>query len=165
MFSDKLFITKFIPRDVGEVFHYWTEASLLEQWCAPEGMTLKVPFFEAKEGGNYRYEHTSAGGVYVCTGYFKEYIPHKKLVTVDSAKNPLGQTIFTNLECSVVFTPMPGGTHIEITQSGFPDEKFKNECEVSWDQCLTKLNELLTLGYGYPQDRVQAVNNRSSSSL
>ena len=36
-----------------EVFNYFTDATLLESWCYPDGMSLKVPFFENNLHGQY----------------------------------------------------------------------------------------------------------------
>lgn len=144
MFHEKLHLKEFFPKDRRDVFNYWIQPKLLEKWSAPEGMTLRVPEFDAKKGGRYRYEHESKDGKYVCEGFMKEFIPGEKLVLVDKfVKDPKGQTIFENLECVINFRSVNGGTEVDITQSGFPDEKSLMECQHGWRDCLGKLSQLL----------------------
>ena len=141
-------VTKFIPVEREKVFLYFTRPELVEKWSAPDGMTLKVPKFEARIGGQYRYEHTSADGLYLCDGHFKEYVPNEKLVFVDTVKDPNVKTIFTNLVCEVIFKKVAGGTEISINQKGFPDEESMKSCEESWNQCFDNLSNLLGGGMG-----------------
>lgn len=127
---------------------YWTHPKLLERWSYPDGMTLKVPRFDAKVGGQYRFEHTGTDGVYVCTGYFKGFIPNEKLVQVDNVKDPTGNLMFENLESTTEFKTVPGGTEIYLYQTGFLDEASLMACEEGWTQSLDNLSNLLTGGLG-----------------
>lgn len=137
-------ITKFIPASREDVFDAFTDRDKLEQWCAPEGMTLKLPEFEAREGGRYHYVHTNKDGEFNCVGYFKEIIPNEKLVSVDEkAYGPDGKTLFENVTCSVSFRDKTGGTELTVTQRGFTDAKMDQECEQGWADCLNKLTEVL----------------------
>ena len=142
MLQNNFKLTRFIPKASSELFRYFTQKELLEEWSAPEGMSLTVPQFEAKQNGHYRYEHTSKDGVFVCTGYLKEFVPEKRLVMIDTIKNPTGKIIFQDLQCIVEFQDMLGGTDISISQSGFPDKKSAEECRESWNQCIDKLVKL-----------------------
>jgi uncharacterized protein YndB with AHSA1/START domain len=136
-------ITKFFPLERDKFFTYWTTPKYLEQWSSPDGMTLKVPQLEAKQGGKYRFEHTSDNGLYVCTGYFKEFIADKKLVQIDTVKDPSGATIFQNLKSIIEFKDLGTGTDISISVIGFTDQKQVDECKTSWEQSLDRLSKLL----------------------
>ena len=140
--TDNLRIQKFIACSRDEVFKYFTVPGYLERWCYPDGMTLKVPLFEAKLNGKYRYEHTTPGGVYVCTGAVKDLVPNEKLVTADTVMDPKGGVIFEKLLAEVLFRDAHGGTDVFITQAGFPDLNSLEECQRSWDQCLENLSGL-----------------------
>lgn len=140
--EDTLRIQKFIPCTKDEVYKYFTVPGYLERWCYPDGMTLKVPVFEARTNGAYRYEHTGTHGVYTCTGVVQELIPEEKLVTVDSVKDPQGKSLFENLKGEVLFQDAHGGTDLFITQSGFPDAASLADCQRGWDECLDNLSGL-----------------------
>lgn len=135
-------VTKFFPLDRESLFGYFVEPALLERWAYPDGMHLKVPVMEPRQNGKYRFEHRGPDGLYICNGYFESLIPNEKLVQVDTVKNPEGFVVFKDLVCTTVFRQVGGGTEVTITQSGFEDEKARNECENSWNQCLDKLEHL-----------------------
>lgn len=134
-------------RTRGDIFNYWIRPELFERWGAFDGMTLKVNRLEAKKGGKYSMVHTGLKapyeGQFVCNGYFKEFIPNEKLVQVDSILGPDGTEMFHDLECVTEFIPTIYGTDIIITQSGFPDEKSRDETLRAWEQCFANLDELL----------------------
>lgn len=142
MLQNKFNLTRFIPKASSELFRYFTQKELMEEWMAPEGMSLKVPQFEPKQNGRYRYEHSNKDGVWVCTGYLKEIVPEKRLVFIDTVKNPTGKIMFQDLQTIVEFQDMLGGTDITINAHGFPDKSSAEECRESWNQCFDKLVKL-----------------------
>ncbi len=135
-------MTHFFHRPKEEVFDYFVRPELFELWGAPEGMKLKVQRMENKEGGKYAMTHSGADGDYVCTGYFKEYVPNEKIVQLDSVLGPNGTEFFHDLECVTEFLAESNGTTVMITQRGFKNEKMRHECRESWEQCLAKLDRL-----------------------
>lgn len=139
--------TKHFPLDSESLFKFFSQPDQLEKWCAPDSMSLKLPVFDFKVGGNYRYEHTSQDGTFVAEGEFTEITPQKKIVQLDkTGVSPQGEKIFENLECVIEFQENLGGTEVYITQSGFKDEKSLEECRQGWDQCLSKLQEIVAHG-------------------
>lgn len=140
-------VSKFVPMSREDVFSYFTIPELLEKWCAPNGMTLKVPRFEAREGGRYRFEHTDKNGVFVAEGHVREFVPGERLAMVDTGYDPSGKMIFENLDCEVTFKNSLGGTDILVIQRGFPDDKFRDECSEAWTQCLDHLSSLGSGGF------------------
>lgn len=139
--KDVLRIKQQIPASKEEVFRFFTDPKLIEKWASPRGMTLRVPEMDAKTGGRYRFEHSSAQGVYVCTGHFKEFIPGQKLVHVDHVLNPGGKEIYDNLESTVIFMEDPGGTIIYVNITGFKDQDSMDECEQGWKESFENLLE------------------------
>lgn len=158
--EDGFTIKKFLPLEVSEAFKYFTDPKLLEKWAAPDGMSLKLPLFEAKEDGDYRYEHKDKKGVYVCVGYFKEFIPNKKIVQIDeSVQEPSGKVIYQNLRCVVEFSEKSRGTEIILSQSGFDDDEGIENCQEGWNQCLTKLAQLIS-----PRNSFNQIDQNLSSN-
>lgn len=106
-------------------------------------MTLRLPIFEAKTGGKYRYEHSAKNGTYVAEGYFKEF-NSKNIVQTDlTVRTPDGTIAFENLECSISFIPKADGTEVQILQSGFTNQSDASDCEKGWEQSLNHLDALL----------------------
>lgn len=150
--ANEVNMTKFFPVDSNNLFKYFVQPNLLEQWCYPEGMSLKVPEFDAKANGRYRYEHTAKEGRYVCSGYIKELIPGKKLVQFDEViKGPDGKKLWENLENGIELIPKPGGTEVRVYQRGFENEEGALECEQGWRQSLDHLSDLVGRESGFQQ--------------
>ncbi len=140
-------ITKHFPLDSESLFKFFSHVDQIEKWSAPEGMELKVPVFDFKVGGKYRYEHTSDIGTYVCEGEFTEITPEKKIASVDKwVKSPTGEKIHQNLNCVIDFQENLAGTEVYVSQGGFADEKAAEECKLGWEQCLNKLQEMVAHG-------------------
>lgn len=129
------------PRE--EVFRYWTNPRLLEKWSSPDGMTLKVPVFEAKTDGKYRYEHSDGNDVYVCNGHFEAFVPNEKLIMIDNVASALRGPLFEDLHSEVTFIDEGPKTLIFVIQSGFKSQKDAEDCRMSWEQCFEKLEDLI----------------------
>jgi uncharacterized protein YndB with AHSA1/START domain/catechol 2,3-dioxygenase-like lactoylglutathione lyase family enzyme len=141
---DEIKMNKFIPEKKEEVFKFWIRPELVEQWSSPDGMSLKVPKFEARKGGHYRFVHTAKEGTYSCYGFFRDYVPNEKIVQVDTVKGPDGKYVFQNLVSTIEFKQVAGGVEIQLRQNGFPDQESMRQCEESWTQCFNKLLTLIS---------------------
>lgn len=129
------------PREI--VFKYWTDPVLVEKWATPRDMTLKIPYFDARTGGKYRYEHRGSSGTIICHGRFEEFIPEHKLSTTDHVETLEGMPIFDRIETKVTFMDDMHGTAVMMYQTGFPDEKARSDCELALEEAMTKLVELI----------------------
>ncbi len=143
----EVFMTEFtmkrvISASLEKVFPYFITPTKLERWSAPDGMTLKVPFYEAKDGGKYRYEHSSTKGLYICEGHIEKIVPNERLSIVDDIIQSSDGLKLTNLSADISFRRSGLGTEVTIFQSGFPDQKMTEECQSGWSQCLAKLEKL-----------------------
>lgn len=144
--KSELRMKTFIPDTPEEVFKYFTKPALLETWAYPEGMTLKVPQFEAKKNGHYRYEHTNEQGQWLCVGILKEFVPAEKLTSVDKVLGPDGNLLLNDQESELTFKKVGRGTEIQLKQGPFPDEKFKQECEKGWEDSFRHLKAQFGIG-------------------
>lgn len=144
----ELKVTQFLAAPVENVFRYFVEPQLIEKWSAPDGMTLKIPYYEAKDGGKYRYEHTSKEGLFTCEGQVEKIIPNKLLSVTDKwIKDPDGKIIMENLPCEIVFTNFGNNCEVEVVQRGFQSEEMRNMCEEGWSQSFKKLQSLFPNQY------------------
>lgn len=144
MNTNELEVIKIVSAPRETLFKYFTDGELLEQWAYPEGMTLKIPKFEAKVGGRYRYEHTLNGGVFVCEGRVTELVPDKKLVQLDEfIDSPEGKRLAENLENIITFEDAIGGTEVTVITKGNMDEKVMKDCETGWKDSFDHLKALI----------------------
>ncbi|GEM_PF-773076 len=146
--------TKFFLVDRETLFNYFTQPELLEKWASPdERMSVQVPLFEARTGGKYRFEHKGSEGKYICTGTILEFIPNEKIVQCDELiTGPKGETLFRELECRLELIPKLGGTELRFIQSGFENEKGRDECEKGWEYSLDKLAIIVNGEERHPDD-------------
>jgi uncharacterized protein YndB with AHSA1/START domain len=139
MSQNHINLVYFIPKDRSELFRYFTIPELIEEWCAPDGMALKVPLFEARKNGQYIYIHSKGSEVWNAKGYIKEIIPDEKIVMIDSEISHNEKTTLNDISCTIDFKDALGGSEITIVHEGFPDKKSAEECREGWDQCIDKL--------------------------
>ena len=141
--ANEIILTRFFNIPSRDLYNYFIDPKLIEKWSYPEGMVLKVPVFEAEEGGKYRYEHTNEKGTYVCEGHFEQIVPRQSLKMVDDwIKDPSGKLIAEKLNCEIAFMPLGDGCDVAIRQSGFAGEDFVKECEEGWNQSLDHLHSI-----------------------
>lgn len=142
--SKELRIKRTFPLNREELFKYLINPELIEQWAYPEGMTLRIPQYELKNDGHYRFEHSNDKGTYRCDGHFTEIVPNKKLAMIDERiSGPDGKTAFENLKCTQILRDASMGTEIEVYQEGFQDEKGVEECRTGWEQSFDHLRILI----------------------
>lgn len=141
--ANDITITRFFSIPSRELYNYFVDPRLIEKWSYPEGMILKVPKFEAQEGGKYRYEHTNEKGTYVREGHFQQIVPRQSLKMIDDwIKDPSGKLIVENLNCEITFMPLGDGCDVAVRQTGFKGEDFVKEFEEGWNQSLDHLQSI-----------------------
>lgn len=145
MRKDNLKMQRVFQGNRTDVFNYFTDPVLLEQWSYPDGMSLKVPFMEKRVGGSYRYEHkTDKGGTFVCEGKFLEFKNNETLVTEDEVYNPEGEKVMYGLQSEITFSDDPRGCLVEIEVNGFNNPKEIADCRVGWTQCMDRLDSIFS---------------------
>lgn len=139
---DELSIRRLIPAEREELFNYFIAPDLLEMWAYPNDTKLKVPLFEARIGGHYRFEYTGKNRTYVWIGDIKDFQSGSLISEVDNLIDKEGNPILKNIETVFTFSEKPGGTFLTITQKNFPDEKALKECEKEWNLYLDRLTSI-----------------------
>lgn len=141
--SHELKFSKVIAASRPDVFNYFTDAVLLESWSYPDGMTLKVPFFENNLHGQYRFEHQDREGkVYLCTGHIEGYETNRRLLFIERVETEEGEVLFDKLISDILFLEDAGGCRLEVVQKGFSNEEEVQQCLEGWEQSLERLSSL-----------------------
>lgn len=141
--EDKVILKKVIHATREIVFQYWTDPVLLEKWATTRNLKLQIPQFDPRTNGEYIYEHLSDSGPFICKGRFVEFIPNNRITLEDHITAPDRKIIFDKLRTSVSFTDDREGTLMTIMQSGHPDEDSRYFCEISLQETIERLVELI----------------------
>lgn len=133
------------------VYAALTEADAIAQWKVPDGMTLVVHAFEAREGGRYRisltYEEPGAAGktsahTDTYRGYFKELVLNERVVEVMEfeTSNPEMQGEMTS---TIELSDERAGTRLVAVHEGVPPGVAPEDNEAGWRMSLGKLAKLV----------------------
>lgn len=141
-------ITRVVKAPRKLVYQAYTVPAHLQKWLlGPEGWTMPICEFEAKNGGKWRYVWRKADGAEMAmAGTVKEIVPNEKIVSTETWGPEWPETLN-----SVVFTEAGGLTTITLTVT-YPslearDAALKTGMKSGADQSYTRLDALLaTLG-------------------
>jgi uncharacterized protein YndB with AHSA1/START domain len=126
------------------VFKAFLDPGALCKWLPPAGYTCKVHALEAKVGGKFRMSFTEfdSGSENFFGGEYLEIITNSKLRYTDTFDDP---NLAGDIEVTVLFKAVIGGTEIAITQSGIPDIIPKEMCDLGWQDSLVQLKQFVEI--------------------
>jgi uncharacterized protein YndB with AHSA1/START domain len=124
------------------VYRAFLDPGALCKWLPPAGFTCKVHALEAKVGGKFRMSFTEfdSGSENFFSGEYLEMVPNTKLRYTDKFDDP---NLAGDIEVTVEFREVMGGTEISITQSGIPDIIPKEMCDLGWQDSLQQLRQFV----------------------
>ncbi len=137
------------PRE--RVYRAFLDASDVERWMVPTGMTSQVHAFDGRVGGAFRvsltYEAPDAVGkssAHTDTyhGRFVELVPNERIVEVleFETDNPMLQGEMT---MTITLTESQGGTELVATHEGLPKGLSPADNEMGWRISLGQLAALV----------------------
>lgn len=124
------------------IFKAFIDADAMNKWLPPNGFTGKVHQMDARVGGGYKMSFTnfSTGSSHSFGGKFLELVPGERIRYTDQFDDPnLPGTMTT----TVVLKKVMGGTDIQITQEGVPDQIPAEACYLGWQESLVLLGKLV----------------------
>jgi uncharacterized protein YndB with AHSA1/START domain len=142
-------LTRRIAASPEAVFHAWTNAGLLAEWCGPKGYTSSACTVDARVGGALRIQLCSPNGA-VCpmAGRFVEVDRPHRLVFVTAALDDAGEPVFEVLNTGT-FRAVDGGTEIsfvaEMTSTAPDAPQHLSGLTQGWSQSLDRLSALVAL--------------------
>ena len=124
------------------VYRAFTDPEAWVKWFPPHGFTAKVHHADVRVGGSYKMSFTnfttktsqSFGGKYL------EVRPNELLKYIDQFDDP---NLPGQMQVTVSFRKVTGGTELKITQEGIPDAIPVEMCYLGWQQSLTLLTQLV----------------------
>ncbi len=143
----ELFIVRTFDAPREQVFKAFTEPELLEKWLGPDGMIMKIEYYDARSGGAYRYIHTDPkGNSYAFNGVIHEIsFPERVIQTFEFEGLP--ERGHVSLD-TALFESLPDGRTKVTMQSVFRsvadrDGLVMSGMEKGLAQGFDKLDQLL----------------------
>lgn len=132
------------PHPLSLVYRVWTDPQHLAEWLRPfDDVTLEIPLFEFREGGEYQFRYTWPGGLFPVYGRFLTIRPEQSLIfswepqppDVDAGKETMVSAWFRAIE--------PGQTELEVRHTLFPDSAMRQRHDEGWAATLDRLARFL----------------------
>ena len=142
----ELFVTREFeaPREV--VFKAFTDPQFLVRWLGPKNMTMKIDYYEARNGGSYRYVHTDPNvNSYGFRGVIHEILaPERAIQTFEFEGMPEGGHVTMDI---AMFEELEGGRTKLTIQSVFRsvsdrDGMVKSGMERGLGEGFARLDEI-----------------------
>lgn len=124
------------------IYRAFIDPAAMVKWLPPHGFTGKVLSMDARVGGGYHMSFTnfstknghSFGGKYV------EMKPGELLKYSNKFDDP---GMPGEMQVTIAFRKVIGGTEVQITQEGIPDQIPPEMCYMGWQQSLALMMELV----------------------
>lgn len=132
------------PHPVARVYGVWTEPQHLAEWLRPfDDVTLEIPLFDFREGGNYQFRYTWPGGLFPVHGRFLTIRPEQSLIfswepqppDPDAGKETMVSVWFRAVESDE--------TELEVRHTLFPDSAMRQRHDEGWTATLDRLARFL----------------------
>jgi len=140
------------PRD--RVYAALIDADAIAQWKVPDGMTMQVHAFEAREGGRYRisltYEEPGEAGktsAHTDTyhGCFKQLVGNERVVEVMEFETS-DPAMRGEMTTTMTLADKDGGTELVAIHEGLPPGVSPDDNETGWRMSLAKLARFVETG-------------------
>ncbi len=135
-------IERFIRAPREKVFAAFTDASMLQAWCCPRGLTVAEASADAKVGGAYRIVMARRDGSrFVVAGEYQAIeAPGFIAYTWRGEGGPAaGSTTLIEVR----LTPKDGGVALHMRHTGFPDAAARESHRQGWRSCFNRLSDLV----------------------
>lgn len=135
---------------LSKVWKAWTEPESFKKWWGPKDYTCPYCKIELKVGGkNLSSMKSSEGKEFWSTCTYKEIIPMKKIVYLDSFSDSKGNNVSPSyyempgdwgneLLVTLTFEEVNGKTKMTLRHEGIPEE-MHDDCVTGWQQSFDKL--------------------------
>ena len=124
------------------VYRAFVDRDAMARWLPPYGFTAKVHESDVRVGGGYRMSFTNfgTGKSHSFGGKYVELTPHERIRYTDHFDDP---ALPGEMQVTVTFRPVMGGTEIHIVQEGIPAVIPVEMCYLGWQESLAQLARLV----------------------
>jgi uncharacterized protein YndB with AHSA1/START domain len=144
-------ISRHINAPRATIYRALLDAHAIAKWKVPAGMTCRVHFFDAREGGSFRisltYDERSATGkttphTDTYRGYFVKLVPDEQVVEVDEFETE-DPALRGKMRITITLADSEGGTDVVGLHEGLPPGVSPADNETGWRMALAKLAALV----------------------
>lgn len=147
-------VSRHVNAPRAQIYRALLDPNAIAQWKVPDGMTLHVHAFEAREGGTFRISlsydaPTGVGKTSARTdtyqGRFVKLVPDEQVVEVDQfeTEDPALQGEMT---ITITLRDVDGGTEVVGVHEGLPPGVPVADNETGWRMALDRLAALVEAG-------------------
>lgn len=136
----ELTIMRVFDAPLKKVWRAWSDGKKIIKWWGPKGYKMKSARFEFREGGNFHYYMKPPKGEELWGKMtFREIIPEKKIVFVDSFSDEEGRVLrhpmstAWPLEIFNTLTFVRSGKKTILVLQGYPINADETEKETFWN--------------------------------
>lgn len=143
------------PREA--LWKAWTEPESIKQWWAPNNFTCPNAKTDLRIGGKYLNAMQGPDGKKIWSGgTFMEITKPSRLSYTDSFMDEQGNIVEASeygmqdnfsriMYVTVTFEEQSEGkTRLTLVHKDFPDEAIARDCTTGWNECLDKLEKLVS---------------------
>lgn len=125
------------------MFRHWVRPEDLSAWFAPAGFTVTGCQVDARPGGRWQVEFTSAAGqVHREYGEFREVVAPERLAFTLTQQDGEGNT-GPQTQVTVTFADQDSKTEMTFEQTGFTSTAARDGNAEGWKECFDKLEQRL----------------------
>lgn len=154
-----LVITRIFDAPIATVWKYWSDSEYLKKWWGPKDFTSPVSKIDFRVGGKYlncmrgKPSPDAPEQDFWSTGTYKEIVPMKKIVVIDSFSDKDGNIVSAEqygmkgfpmeLEVTFMFEDLGDKTKMTLRHAGIAniDEKMREGMNQGWNESFDKLVE------------------------
>jgi uncharacterized protein YndB with AHSA1/START domain len=137
-------LVRVIKAPARRIYDCFLDADAMAKWMPPHGFTGHVHDNHAKVGGGYRMSFSTIdrSWKHTFTGAYLELVPGKRIRYTNKfeASDPVMPN--TEMEVTIDFKPIKGGTELTIVQAGIPAGPAADGSPYGWSQSLDNLANL-----------------------
>lgn len=136
-------LRRVIKAPAQKIYDAFLDPDALAAWLPPHGFVARTHSLEPRVGGKFRmsfYTVTKSWG-HTFGGEYVELVPGKKIVHTDAFESD-DPTMQGTMRVTITFTPVEGGTLVEVVQEGIP-AAVASGSPYGWAQSFEKLAQLV----------------------
>jgi uncharacterized protein YndB with AHSA1/START domain len=145
-------IRRLVPADRARLFRTLLDPALLPQWKVPDGMTLTVHDYDAREGGQIRISltYTDAAPNGKTTAHTDTYrgtfveLRENELIVEEDEFETADPSVAGPMIITIRLCDQPGGTELVATHEPVPPGISLADNDLGWNMALDKLTALVT---------------------
>ncbi len=149
-------ITRIFNAPSEQVWKYFTEPEKMKLWWAPKGFAAPYCKIDFRVGGSNLFCMRSPEGKDIWgIANYQEIVPYQRIVWTDHFADEKGNVVPATyygmseefpleMKVTITFEEQLGRTKVTIRHSGIPAGKDSDDCRNGWNECLDKLEGLLS---------------------